>query len=169
MLQYNQLKQRNRSRSGSSLASVGGQQRQHPPPLVSHASDPSLATSLSLITSNPPPPSTTTSTFQPLLAQLLTSKYTKFIVAYSLWTETRVPACLSCECLSTRLPKTSTGVMRIFFTSILRADKILMSCHCFHCYPVIFCLPQYATYSMQRVYISSKTSLFIKCCLKFSN
>ena len=73
MLQYNQLKQRNRSRSGSSLVSVGGQQRQLP--LVSHASDPALATP------NPPPPpppapsSSTTSTLQPLLAQLLTSEY----------------------------------------------------------------------------------------------
>lgn len=80
MLQYNQLKQRNRSRSGSSLASVGGQQRQHPPPLVSHASDPTLATSLSLITPNPPSPSTSTNTLQPLLAQLLTSKYSRYIV-----------------------------------------------------------------------------------------
>ncbi|XP_021937166.1 MLX-interacting protein isoform X4 [Zootermopsis nevadensis] len=73
MPKYNQLKQRNRSRSGSSLASVSGQQRQHPPPLVSHASDPTLATSLSLITPNPPSPSTSTSTLQPLLAQLLTN------------------------------------------------------------------------------------------------
>ncbi|XP_033608896.1 MLX-interacting protein isoform X4 [Cryptotermes secundus] len=73
MPKYNQLKQRNRSRSGSSLVSVGGQQRQHPPPLVSHASDPALATSLSLISTNPPSPSTSTSTLQPLLAQLLTT------------------------------------------------------------------------------------------------
>jgi hypothetical protein len=75
LLQYNQLKQRNRSRSGSSLVSVGGQQRQHPPPLVSHASDPALATSLPLISTNSSSPSASTSTLQPLLAQLLTSKY----------------------------------------------------------------------------------------------
>lgn len=73
MPKYNQLKQRNRSRSGSSLVSVGGQQRQHPPPLVSHASDPALATSLPLISTNPSSPSASTSTLQPLLAQLLTT------------------------------------------------------------------------------------------------
>ena len=54
------------------MVSVGGQQRQLP--LVSHASDPALATP------NPPlapaPSSSTTSTLQPLLAQLLTSEYT---------------------------------------------------------------------------------------------
>ncbi|KAJ9596440.1 hypothetical protein L9F63_012524 [Diploptera punctata] len=65
MPKYNQLKQRNRSRSGSSLASVGVQQRHLP--LVSHASDPALATP------NPSPSSSTPSTFQPLLAQLLTN------------------------------------------------------------------------------------------------
>jgi hypothetical protein len=60
--------------------SVGGQQRQHPPPLVSHASDPALATSLSLISTNPSSPSASTSTLQPLLAQLLTtSKYLEFV------------------------------------------------------------------------------------------
>lgn len=73
MPKYNQLKQRNRSRSGSSLVSVGGQQRQHPPPLVSHASDPTLATSIPLISTNPSSPSASTSTLQPLLAQLLTT------------------------------------------------------------------------------------------------
>ncbi|PSN49477.1 hypothetical protein C0J52_12168 [Blattella germanica] len=67
---YNQLKQRNRSRSGSSLVSAGVQQQQQQRqlPLVSHASDPALATP------NPPPPTTSgTSTLQPLLAQLLTT------------------------------------------------------------------------------------------------
>ncbi|KAJ4440734.1 hypothetical protein ANN_08958 [Periplaneta americana] len=73
LLQYNQLKQRNRSRSGSSLVSAGAQQRQHPPPLVSHASDPALATPLSLVTPNSTSPTTSTSTLQPLLAQLLTT------------------------------------------------------------------------------------------------
>ncbi|XP_069704539.1 carbohydrate-responsive element-binding protein isoform X2 [Periplaneta americana] len=73
MPKYNQLKQRNRSRSGSSLVSAGAQQRQHPPPLVSHASDPALATPLSLVTPNSTSPTTSTSTLQPLLAQLLTT------------------------------------------------------------------------------------------------
>lgn len=127
MLQYNQLKQRNRSRSGSSLASVSGQQRQHPPPLVSHASDPTLATSLSLITPNPPSPSTSTSTLQPLLAQLLTSKYQKYIIAYCLGIEPRVPASLSCECLSFGLPRTSTCEVTVFLPSIL-TEQIKFPC-----------------------------------------